>query len=108
MRKSACFCVLLVAPLLPAQTPIKYDAGTVSGLAARNIGSAEMSGRIAAVTAVNDGGRLTVFAASASGGVWKSVNAGTSFKPVFDNPAVQSIGAVAIDPANSKIVWVGT
>jgi len=99
---------LLVAPLLPAQTPIRYDAGTISGLPARNIGSAEMSGRIAAVTAVNDGGRLTVFAASASGGVWKSVNGGSTFKPVFDSAGVQSMGAVAIDPKNPKVVWAGT
>ena len=70
MNTRACFFGLLVASLLPAQTPIRYDAGTISGLTSRNIGSAEMSGRIAAVTAVNDGGRLTVFAASASGGVW--------------------------------------
>jgi photosystem II stability/assembly factor-like uncharacterized protein len=102
------FALLLAVPALFAQAPVRFDAGTISGLPARNIGSAQMSGRIAAVTAVNDGGRLTVFAASASGGVWKSVNAGTSFKPVFDNPAVQSIGAVAIDPANPKIVWVGS
>src|ERR1017187_4717249 len=102
------FALLLAVPALFAQPPVRFDAGTISGLPARNIGSAQMSGRIAAVTAVNDGGRLTVFAASASGGVWKSVNAGTSFKPVFDNPAVQSIGAVAIDPANPKIVWVGS
>ncbi len=67
-----------------------------------------MSGRIAAIAAVNDGGRLTVFAGSASGGVWKSVNGGTTFKPVFDNERVQSIGAVTIDPRNPKIVWVGT
>ena len=67
-----------------------------------------MSGRIAAVTAVNDSGRLTVFAASASGGVWKSINGGTTFKSVFDLPDVQSIGAVAIDPSNSKIVWAGS
>src|SRR2546422_10630954 len=92
---------LLAFPALFAQAPVRYDAGTVSGLAARNIGSAQMSGRIAAITAVHDGGRLTFFAASASGGVWKSVNGGTTFKPVFDNPAVQSIGAVAIDPSNS-------
>ena len=99
---------LLLAPALLAQAPVRYDSGTISGLPARNIGSAEMSGRIAAVTAVNDSGRLTVFAASASGGVWKSVNGGTTFKSVFDLPDVQSIGAVAIDPANAKIVWVGT
>jgi photosystem II stability/assembly factor-like uncharacterized protein len=108
MRKRTYFCALLVAPCLLAQTPVKYDAGTVSGLAARNIGSAEMSGRIAAVAAVNDAGRLTVFAASASGGVWKSVNGGTTFKPVFDSAGVQSMGAVAIDPKNPKVVWAGT
>jgi photosystem II stability/assembly factor-like uncharacterized protein len=99
---------LLASAALIAQTPVRYDAGTISGLPARNIGSAEISGRIAAVTAINDGGRLTVFAGSASGGVWKSVNGGTAFKPVFDNESVQSIGAVTIDPRNPKIVWVGS
>src|SRR4029077_20308844 len=49
------------------QKPVKYDSGTVSGLPARNIGSATMSGRVAAVTAVNENGRLTVFAGAASG-----------------------------------------
>jgi len=91
-----------------AQQAIKFDAATISGLPARNIGSATMSGRIAAVAAVNENGRLTVFVAAASGGVWKSVNGGTTFKPVFDRQSVQSIGAVAIDPSNSKTVWVGT
>src|ERR1700690_2205276 len=91
-----------------AQQSIKFDAATISGLPARNIGSATMSGRIAAVAAVNESGRLTVFVGAASGGVWKSVNGGTTFKPVFDRQSVQSIGAVAIDPSNSKIVWAGT
>src|SRR5277367_5480520 len=86
----------------------KFDAATISGLPARNIGSATMSGRIAAVSAVNDDGRLTLFVGAASGGVWKSVNGGTTFKPVFDRQSVQSIGAIAIDPSNSKTVWVGT
>jgi photosystem II stability/assembly factor-like uncharacterized protein len=95
-------------PAAPAARPARFDAGTISGLPARNIGSAEMSGRVAAVTAVEEDGRLTVFVGSASGGVWKSVNGGTTFKPVFDNQSVQSIGAVATDPANPKIVWAGT
>jgi len=99
---------LLLAPALPAQAPVRYDSGTISGLPVRNIGSAEMSGRVAAVTAVNEGGRLTVLVGSASGGVWKSINGGTTFKSVFDLPDVQSIGAVAIDPSNSKIAWAGT
>ena len=67
-----------------------------------------MSGRVAAVAAVSENGRLTVFVGAASGGVWKSVNGGTTFKPVFDRQSVQSIGAVAIDPSNSKTVWVGS
>src|SRR5450755_3117435 len=105
---AARFTLLLAVPALFAQAPVRFDSGVISGLPARNIGSAMMSGRIAALDAVNDGGRLTVFAASASGGVWKSVNGGTTFKPVFDNPTVQSMGAVAIDPGNPKNVWAGT
>src|SRR5436309_11588636 len=85
----------------------RFDAGTISGLPARNIGSAEMSGRVAAVSAVDDNGRITVIIGSASGGVWKSVDGGTTFKPVFDLQSVQWIGAVAIDPGNTKIVWAG-
>src|SRR5437660_8385607 len=88
--------------------PVRFDAGTISGLPARNIGSATMSGRVAAVTAFADKGRLTVFAGAASGGVWKSVNGGSSFRSVFDQPRVQSIGALAVDPTNTKIVWAGS
>src|SRR5262249_49674314 len=91
---------------LPAA--VKVDSETISGLGARNIGSAAMSGRIAAIDAVKEGQRLTVYIDSASGGVWKSVNGGTTFKPVFDKEAVQSIGAVTVDPKHLKTVWVGT
>ena len=105
MRALGLFAIALS---LSAQAPVRYDAGTISGLPARNIGSATMSGRIAAVAAVKENGRITVFAGSASGGVWKSVNGGTTFKPVFDLANVQSIGAVAVDPGNPKNVWVGT
>ncbi|MCA1658745.1 MAG: hypothetical protein LC627_05555, partial [Verrucomicrobiaceae bacterium] len=53
-------------------------------------------------------GKITIFVGAASGGVWKSEDNGTTFKPVFDEQPVQSIGAVALDPKNSKNVWVGT
>src|SRR5215475_7557698 len=98
--------ILLLVPAAFAlsQPAVRFDSGAISGLPARNIGSAKMSGRIAAVDVINENGRLTVFAAAASGGVWKSVNGGTTFKPVFDQPAVQSIGAVTIDRHNPKIV----
>lgn len=86
-----------------------FDAGVISGLEARNIGSAEMSGRIAAVAGVNDArGRTTLFVGSASGGLWKSTDGGTTFRPTFDDQPVQTIGAVAIDPREPNNVWVGT
>ena len=92
-----------------SQTPtVKVDTETISGLGARNIGSAAMSGRIAALDAVHEGGRLTIYVGAASGGVWKSTNGGTTYKPVFDKQPVQSIGAITIDPSNPKVVWVGT
>src|SRR5438445_9475703 len=92
-----------------AQTPsARFDSETISGLGARNIGSATMSGRIAALDAVQEGQRLTIYVGSASGDVWKSVNGGATFKPVFDKQPVQSIGAVTIDPKNPKVIWVGT
>lgn len=92
----------------PASAPVKVDAETISGLGARNIGSATMSGRISAVDAVQEGNRLSVYVAAASGGVWKSVNGGTTFKPVFDKQPVQSVGAITIDPTNPKTIWAGT
>ncbi len=65
-----------------------------------------MSGRIAAIDAVATD-PLTIYVGSASGGVWKSVDAGTSFAPVFDDHT-QSIGAITIDPTDPSTVWVGT
>lgn len=92
----------------PAQ-PSRFDAGVVSGLGARNIGSAAMSGRVSALAAVpGKDGKTTLFVGAASGGVWKSSDGGTTFKPVFDKQPVQSIGAIALDPSNPQNVWVGT
>ncbi|HEV2946449.1 MAG TPA: hypothetical protein VGX70_03670 [Gemmataceae bacterium] len=96
------------APSRPQTGPVKVDSETISGLGARNIGSAAMSGRVTGLDAVQEGKRLTIFVGAASGGVWKSVNGGTTYKPVFDKQPVQSIGAITIDPKNPKTIWVGT
>ncbi|MEO6871749.1 MAG: sialidase [Chthoniobacterales bacterium] len=94
---------------LAAGQQVPYSSATISGLGARNIGSATMSGRIAAIDAHREkSGKLTIFIGAASGGVWKSEDGGTQFRPVFDEQDVQSIGAIAIDPSNPKNVWVGT
>ncbi len=79
---------------------------TFGGLSARAIGPAAMSGRITAIDAVPTD-PLTVYVGSASGGVWKSTDAGTTFKPIFDEHT-QSIGALRVDPSDPKTIWVGT
>lgn len=91
-------------------TPVaRFDAGAISGLGVRNIGSATMSGRIAALDArAGKDGKTLIYVGAASGGVWKSTDGGTTFKPVFDKQPVQSIGAITIDPSNPGTVWVGT
>lgn len=73
----------------------------------RNVGPANMSGRITAIDAVEDNPNI-IFLGAASGGVWKSENGGSAWKPVFDDQPTQNIGAVAIQQNNPSIVWVGT
>src|SRR5690348_7241107 len=91
----------------PASPP--FNSATISGLGARNIGSAAMSGRISCIAGVHEPtGKITLFVGAASGGVWKSDDSGTRYRPVFDEQPVQSIGAIALDPKNTKNVWVGT
>ncbi len=95
----------------PAPVPdsAKFDHGVVSGLGIRNIGSATMSGRIAAVAAAHKkDGDTVLYIGAASGGVWKSTDGGTTFTPKFDKQPVQSIGSIAIDPQNPDSVWVGS
>ncbi|HEV2965806.1 MAG TPA: hypothetical protein VGW97_02755, partial [Chthoniobacterales bacterium] len=91
------------------QTSAPFTSATISGLGARNIGSAAMSGRISAIAGVREpSGKVSLFVGAASGGVWKSDDQGTRYRPVFDEQAVQSIGAITLDPKNPKNVWVGT
>ena len=79
----------------------------MSGLSVRNIGPAGMSGRVTCIT-VHPQVSTTFFAGSASGGLWKSVNNGQSWSPLFQNEKVASIGAIAIDPQHPDIIYVGT
>ena len=83
------------------------SADTFSGLTLRGIGPALTSGRVIDL-AVHPTRPSTYFVAVASGGVWKTVNAGVTFEPVFDGEGSYSIGCVTIDAANPAVVWVGT
>ncbi len=80
---------------------------TFKGLELRNIGPAFMSGRIADL-AIHPMDESIWYVAVGSGGVWKTVNAGTTFEPIFDDQGSYSIGCVALDPENINTVWVGT
>lgn len=73
----------------------------------RNIGPANMSGRISDIEAL-DSDFTHVLVGSASGGVWKSTNAGTTWTPIFDKYGASSIGDVALCQSNPDIIWVGT
>jgi photosystem II stability/assembly factor-like uncharacterized protein len=109
---AAALCCLLSAAgaLVPAaESDLRITSDTFGGLKARAIGPAVMGGRISALDAIpaGPGGPLTIYVGSASGGVWKSKNAGVSFEPIFDDHT-QSIGAIAIDPSDPNRIWVGT
>jgi photosystem II stability/assembly factor-like uncharacterized protein len=96
-----------------AKHPARADAdslfrsGTFSGLKFRSIGPALMSGRIVDI-AVHPADKFTWYVAAASGGVWRTSNAGVTWDPVFDDQGSYSIGCVAIDPRHPLVVWVGT
>jgi photosystem II stability/assembly factor-like uncharacterized protein len=83
------------------------SAGTFTGLEFRNIGPAINSGRISDL-AVHPEHHKIIYATAASGGVWKTVNGGHTWEPIFDSQGSYSIGCVTLDPANPNVVWVGT
>jgi photosystem II stability/assembly factor-like uncharacterized protein len=83
------------------------DAGLLAGLKARSIGPAAMSGRVTAVEGV-ESAPDTFYVGAASGGVWKTVNGGLTWEPIFDDQPVASIGAIAVFQKNPDVVWVGT
>ena len=80
---------------------------TFTGLELRGIGPAMNSGRISDV-AVNPQNESVWYVAVAYGGVWKTVNAGITWTPIFDGQGTSSIGCLAVDPKNPFIVWVGS
>ncbi len=98
-----------IAVALPtlAQEPAAPTSEAFAGLQLRNIGPALMSGRIADI-AIHPRRRNTWYVAVGSGGVWKTTNAGTTWTPLFDQQGSYSIGALAIDPSNPEVIWVGS
>ncbi len=86
------------------QSPL---AKAISGLKLRGIGPAFMGGRLSDI-AVHPTRPATWYVAVGSGGVWKTINAGTTWTPIFDEQTSYSIGCLALDPADPNTIWVGT
>src|SRR6056297_3734298 len=108
MRSIFVFTLLCVGFTLLAQDTLpKLSSKTVSGLSFRNVGPALTSGRVADI-AVNPADPNEYYVAVASGGVWKTINHGTTYTPIFDGENSYSIGCVTIDPNNANTIWVGT
>lgn len=112
------FAIFLLAPGMqaeakkkkskaPAKKEFELNSSMLKTLKFRMIGPAAYSGRISDF-AVNPDNTSEYYVGVASGGLWKTTNHGTTFKPIFDNQAVFSIGCLAMDPNNSNVVWVGT
>src|SRR5439155_7854810 len=94
-------------PEEPARPGDPMSSPTFNGLRLRSIGPAFTSGRISGI-AVDPNNVSHYFVSAASGGVWKTVNAGITWTPVFDREGSYSIGCIVLDPKNPLTVWVGT
>jgi len=95
---------------MPAESPTPRDpfsTPTFNGLRFRSIGPAFTSGRVIGF-AVDPKNAARYFVGVASGGVWRTINAGNTWTPVFDSEGSYSIGAIVLDPKNPLVVWVGT
>ncbi|MDH4108302.1 MAG: glycosyl hydrolase [Gammaproteobacteria bacterium] len=106
------FLLIGCAVLLPVQAAIAAapDGLSEEDLAAlkwRELGTAATSGRITRF-AVHPEDASVIYAATASGGLWKTVNAGTTWQPIFEHQSTVSMGDVALVPGHPDIVWIGT
>ena len=99
-------CLTAIAPAITAQSP-SATASPFEHLQFRNIGPATMGGRIDDF-AVLESNPAIYYVATASGGLWKTMNNGTTWDALFDDQEVVSIGDVAIPPNDASVVWVGT
>ena len=74
-----------------------------------HLGPTNVSGRCTDIAVVEPKGEnYTIYLATASGGVWKTENEGTTWEPIFEKEATASIGDIAIDPTNPEVIWIGT
>ena len=103
----AALATLLAAAVASAAAPDGLSADDLGALEWREVGSAAPSGRVTRFAVHPDDVRV-IYVATASGGLWKSTNAGTTWDSIFEHQSTVSMGDVALAPGNPDIVWVGT
>ncbi len=84
-----------------------WNEKTFKGLKFRSVGPAFMSGRLSDI-AIDPANENIWYAAVSSGGLWKTINAGTTWNPLTDKESFYATGCVTIDPINSGVIWLGT
>ena len=99
--------VATLTPVFAQESEPALDLSLLTKVQARSIGPAVVGGRIGAVAGVPGDPRI-IWAGASAGGVWKSTDGGVTFQALFDDESVASIGAIAINPHSTDIVWVGT
>src|SRR5512133_285188 len=104
MKSAYVFCLALVSGAAVAQTA--HDA-VLKHLKFRNIGPATMGGRVDDVAVVESDPRI-IYVGTAAGGIFKTVNGGNTWQPIFDDQSNPSIGDLALAPSNPSILYVGT
>jgi len=104
---SALACAALIAGTSSAQLATPLDSATLAGFRWRSIGPANMAGRVTDVEGVAGNSKI-FYVATATGGIWKTINAGTTFFPIFDKEKVISMGDIAIAPSDPNILYAGT
>lgn len=102
-----CFCIFFSGLRAQKASSDLLTSSTFSGLKLRNIGPAFMSGRISDIVK-DPSNPSTWYVATASGGAWKTTNNATTWTPIFDRYTSYTTGAVAIDPSNPNVLWLGT
>ncbi len=108
MRRSVLCAALLFTAAHPlAAQQRSLDSTTVNALRWRNVGPANMGGRIADIEGIPSPSK-TFYVAAAAGGLWKTINNGTTFTPIFDNERVISLGDLAIAPSDTNVLYLGT
>lgn len=101
------FALFGAAPLAAQDNGGTLDSAFLAGFQWRSIGPANMAGRVTDVEGIPSPSKTFYFAA-ASGGIWKTINGGITFRPLFDHERVVSMGDLAIAPSDTLQIWAGT